>query len=819
MRKLLIVALFLVCYSLLSITRIPTFSPIASAQQSKSADSAKSNATPETEKLAPQEKPSQDKLLQDKSPQDKPPQDKLSQASGSITLRGRVVDAQSGEPVAKVKLNVLGSQQSATTDENGSFILQQLQPGELELYITTVGYGLVKRVVLVKDVDTETEIALNQEAAALTEQITVTAGPYEPVETNAASQQTLNKTELQDLSKVLIGDPLRAAQSLPGVTANNDLRSEFSVRGADFRRTGIYLDDILTDNFLHLVPGNDVEKITISVINTDTIRSVTLLSGAFPARFGDSTAAVLNLQTRDGNRIKPAFRIATGLQLGTSGVVDGPFAGKRGSWLVSARSSVLDYVARVVDSISNDDEDEDSSSADFSDIHSKIVYDLSPRNQLGGSAIFGVFLLDENVPRDQITDPNFSLKGHSRNLNVNAFWKYTPGPRLLAQTRVFGLRSEFGKRNRDDIALEDAPRTQLGVRSDINLLANRAHRVEAGLYVRSIHAEKVGNIFIFSDSPQPFRFESFDRRATEQGYYAQDTWSAEHLAISLTGGARIDHSGLTGETVASPRASFSIAPAKNWTVRAGVGRYYQFPDFDPLLGRLGNASLRAERATHYNVSIERMLGERTRVIAEAYDREDSNLLFSLSEPRIEAGSITFAQFPFRNALRGQSRGIELTLQRRSANRLTGWLSYAYSKTRLRDEQNDLSFAGDFDQRHTVSANASYRFTETFNLSGQWRYGSGQPLAGFFALNEGVLSVGSERNQLRFPAYSRVDVRVNKAFLFKKSKLTLSAEVLNVLNRENRSYLNFIGVVPGGRIFGDFAPSFPFLPSVGIAIEF
>jgi hypothetical protein len=646
MRKLLIAALFLVCLTLLSVTRTQLLflSSSVSAQQS---DPNKSSVSIEDVKRTPQ--------------------DRAQQSGRSVTLRGRIVDAQTGEPVAKVKINVVGSQQKATTDENGAFILQDVPPGEIVLYITTVGYGLVKRTVLVKGVDAEMEIALNQEASALTEQVTVTAGPYESIETNAASQQTLNKTELQDLSKVLIGDPIRAAQSLPGVVANNDLRSEFSVRGADFRRTGIYLDDILTDSFLHLVPGNQVEKITISVINTDTINSVSLLNGAFPSKYGDSTAAVLNLQTRDGNRIKPAFRIATGLQLGTSGVVDGPFANKRGSWLVSARSSLLDYVARVVDSVSNNDEGGNSGSADFSDAQSKVVYDPSSHHQIGASAIFGVFLLDENVPRDQIIDPNFALKGHSRNLNVNAFWKYAPGPRLLAQTRIFGLRTEFGNRNRDDIALDDEPRTQLGVRSDINFLARRSHRVEAGLYVRAIHAEKVHVLFDFFNPSQTIRLESFDRRATEQSYYAQDTWSAERFGLSLTGGARIDHSRLTGETVASPRASFALTPSRNWTVRAGAGRYYQFPELEPLFGRLGNTSLRAERATHYNVSVERAFGERTRLLAEAYDREDSDLLFSLSEPRLEMGLITFTEFPFRNALKGHSRGIELTLQRRSAN--------------------------------------------------------------------------------------------------------------------------------------------------------
>ena len=733
----------------------------------------------------------------------------------SASLRGRVVDAQTGEPVAKVRINIVGSDRSATTDDNGAFVFQDLQPGEIILYITTIGYGLVKRTVIVKDSDTETEIALNQETSPLTEQVTITAEPFEPIETNAASQQILNKTELQDLSKVLIGDPIRAAQSLPGITANNDLRSDFSVRGADFRRTGIYVDDILTDSFLHLVPGNQIEKITISVVNTDTINSVSLLSGAFPAKYGDSTAAVLNLQTRDGNRVKPAYRIATGLQLGTSGIVDGPFRNKKGSWLVSARSSLLDYVARVVESIDTDEE-KSSASADFSDVQGKVVYDTSSRHQLGVSTIFGLFLFDEN---EQIDDPNFALKGHSRNFNINAFWKYTPGPHLLAQTRVFGLRTSFGNTNTDSVDLEDKLRTQLGVRSDINILAHRRHRIEAGLYLRSMHGENVNNFFDLSNPAQPLRFGSFDRRATEQGYYAQDTLSLERLGLTLTGGVRIDHSGLVNETVASPRASFSMTPAKHWTIRAGAGNYYQVPEFDPLFGPLGNSNLRPERATHYNLSVERTFGERTRILAEAYDREDSDLLFSLSEPRLEAGSIVFTEFPFRNALRGHARGIELTLQRRSANRLTGWVSYAYSRTHLRDEQNNLSFVSDFDQRHTLSTHASYRFTGTFNVSGQWRYGSGQPIVGFFQGNREALDIASERNRIRFPAYSRVDIRANKAFLFKKSKLTLSGEILNLLNRENIGFLNLNVDRQGRRIFGSFAPSFPILPSVGIAIEF
>ena len=742
-------------------------------------------------------------------------QNQTQQPNRSRSLKGRVVDARTGEPIAKVKIIITGSfaQQSTTTDESGAFSFQNVQSGEVELYITTVGYGLVKKKILIKDDENgEVEIALNQEAATLTEQVTVTAGPYEEIETNAASVQTLNKTELQELSKVIIGDPLRAAQALPSVAANDDFRSEFAVRGAAFNRVGVFIDGVLTDSFAHTVQGGFPDSGSLSVINADAIGAVSLFSGAFPAKFGDRTAAVLSLETREGNRLKPAGRIAASLS-SVSGVVDGPFAGGRGSYLFAARKSYVGYVLRRI----NDANDIDNNFIfDFADVQSKAIYDLSPRHQLGISVIFGDSQYDRNRAPDEL-GINSVLQGDSRNLLLNAHWNYTPSARLFTQTRVFGLRTDFTNTNRDESILDDGQRTQFGVRHDINYLARPSHRIEAGLYVRSIRAERFDERFDFF---QPERdVLTFSERATEQGYYVQDTYTNERLGLSLTGGGRIEHSGLTGETLLSPRAALGLAPGSNWRIRAAFGRYYQFPDFEETFGRLGSPNLRAEQATHYNASVERTLGSRTRMLVEVYDREDANLLFSLSEPRIEAGQITFTEFQFRNALRGHARGIELTLQRRSANNLTGWISYSYSKTRLRDEQSHLSFISDFDQRHGVNAYASYRFTETFNLSGQWRYGSGLPIPGFLQRIGPDLFLASERNLVRVPAYNRIDVRANKAFLFKKWKLTLSGEVLNVLNRENLRYAGFDGYGSRGRVFGNLDKLLPILPSAGVAIEF
>ncbi len=735
-----------------------------------------------------------------------------------LTLRGRVVDAHSGEPVAKVKIVVSGSPQNATTDEAGAFTLTDVPPGELNLYITTVGYGLVKKTITVKEADAaEVVIALNQEAATLTEQVTVTAEPYAVTETNAASEQTLNKTELQDLSKVIISDPIRAVQSLPGVTANDDLRAEFAVRGADYRRVGIFLDGVLTENFLHLASGNADERVTLAVINTDTINEVSLLSGAFPAKYGDARAGVLLLETRDGNRIKPAFRFSTGLQLGTSGVADGPLANKRGSWLFAARSSLLDYLSRAIGKIGNNDTE--TGSVDFSDVEGKVIFDLSSRHRIGfGGYSSGLKFKESSLPNQ--LDPNAIFKARSRNSLVNAFWDYTPNSRLLVQTKIFGTRTNFKSTNGNNSILKDESVTQFGARSDLNFLVRPSLRIESGVYLRSISARQISNVFLFPLPGTRVNLETFDRRAAEESSYLQDTYTNQRHGLSLTGGLRIDHSGLTSETKASPRMALALRVRTSWTIRAGFGRYYQFPDFEAVFGQLGNRSLRAEQATHYNLSVERTFGDRYRALVEMYDREDRHVIFNLFQPQLQSKPITFAQLPFRNSLSGHARGLEFTFQRRSANRLSGWLTYSFASAHFKESPTGLSFAGDFDQRHTLSAYGSYRFTGTFNVSGQWRYGSRFPIPGFFRSQGSDIFLSSERNSLRLPAYSRVDLRANKAFLFEKWKLTLSAELLNVTNHKNLRVPIIDGIdLTTGRVFRHFGATMPVLPAVGVAIEF
>jgi hypothetical protein len=116
---------------------------------------------------------------------------------------------------------------------------------------------------------------------------------------------------------------------------------------------------------------------------------------------------------------------------------------------------------------------------------------------------------------------------------------------------------------------------------------------------------------------------------------------------------------------------------------------------------------------------------------------------------------------------------------------------------------------------------NYRFANNLSLSGQWRYGSGMPRVGFFRKEGSEILLGSERNLVRVPAYSRVDLRAGKAFVLKSWKLTLSGEVLNLLYHRNEFNIqsDLIRFQVTGRFISGLRESFRILPSVGVAIEF
>jgi hypothetical protein len=209
---------------------------------------------------------------------------------------------------------------------------------------------------------------------------------------------------------------------------------------------------------------------------------------------------------------------------------------------------------------------------------------------------------------------------------------------------------------------------------------------------------------------------------------------------------------------------------------------------------------------------------------EFYDRQDRDLMARpFLDPRILFNGSIFNALPnapLRNSQRGYSRGAQIFLQRRTANGFTGWISYAYGRAVISDGDLGVRFPSDYDQRHTLNAYVSRRLRTTINVSARFTYGSGMPLPGFYRLDGTAYFLASNRNGLRAPDYQRTDLRLNKAYVHKKSKATLFAEVVNLTNHHNRDFDS-----PGpydsvtGRTYPNFFSMFPILPSAGVVYEF
>jgi hypothetical protein len=170
-------------------------------------------------------------------------------------------------------------------------------------------------------------------------------------------------------------------------------------------------------------------------------------------------------------------------------------------------------------------------------------------------------------------------------------------------------------------------------------------------------------------------------------------------------------------------------------------------------------------------------------------------------------------------LNGTSRGLDLLFGRRATSGLTGWVSYTYARTPEHDRISSENFDGDFDQRHTLNVFVQERLSYRTAISLKLRAGSNVPMVGYFQGAPDALRLGAERNQVRLPNYVRLDLRANHTFTFTRRRLTLFVEVVNATNRTN------LGQAPGfvsGAAFtvvNETQKLLPFLPSVGILIEF
>lgn len=718
-------------------------------------------------------------------------------------IRGRIVDSSTGEHLAKVKVSAAGVE--VISDPTGSFALTGIGEGEQLLRVTAVGYRPFQIRVTVPS-SAEFEIALAPDTLRRSESVAVSAGAYVE-ETPSATSMTGN--ELKNLASVLADDPLRAVQGLPGVTSNDDFQAQISLRGAGFNRIGIYLDGVLLHSPYHTVQG-DPNNASLTIFNGDMLDAVNLHAGAPPSRFADRTAGALDVQTREGDRKR--FSVRGTISASNAGaMLEGPLAGGKGSWLVTARKSYLQYL------ISRTSDDQGLAFG-FSDAQGRVQYDVAKAWNVSLAVMHGSSGLDRTGAQLGLngvfkSDYDFTLSTLSA--------RYAPGRSFLATNRVALLRERYFNVNREARALGASGYGEWIWNGDATWQQSRWSAMEFGASARRVrddgYVSRLANVGFT-------RIDQYRGSGVRSGLYARQSLNLASGKVQLAAGGRVDQHSAASATgsLATPYASISFQPVAATRLSLAWGQYVQFPEIAQLFSPTGSRRLLPERATHYEATVEQRIGERTRVRVQAYDRQDRDLMFRpLFDARILNGRIVGGNLtgPIANTQRGYARGWSAFVQRRTANGLTGWIGYSWSTARVRDGALGISYPSDFDQRHTVNVFGSYRLRPSVNLSAKWLYGSGFPLHGFFTGELRSAFLSSERNRLRMPAYQRADFRVNKAFIRDRWQLTLFAEVINLTNHDNFRYDGFGFDGRTGAVRFSFDKMFPILPSAGLVVEF
>jgi len=735
----------------------------------------------------------------------------FSQEAGEV--RGSVVDARGGEALSNVAVELVGGAYRTTTDAEGRFSLPTVEPGDYVLNVSTVGYRLIKKPFHIDAGDIqEFDCILSPDTFRQTDSVEVSAGPFATLRDDSPSTLELSGNDAKNLASVLADDPLRSVQSLPGVSSNDDFDARFSLRGADFSRIGLYFDGVLLHMPFHTVEGTP-DTGSAAAFNGDMVEELELHEGAWPVRYADRSAGVLNVEERDGGDTGVSFRL-TASASNAGGMAEGPLGKKhKGAWLVTTRKSYLQYILERTAS---------NLSIDFAleDVQGRLSYELTPHNYVALDTLESYSSLDRSSAKSQLGINSLMEAGYHYTFG-DLTWRYAPADNLSVTNHAAWMREKFDDSNPTALPLGGGHYGEWVWNGDATWIWGPESTLDAGWSVRRLHDSGYANQF-YSGPPYVALLDHDDGTGLRVGGYVQQSWAFASGAVKLTAGARWDYHSLDAVSAATPAASASFAPARYTRILLGWGEYVQYPEISQLASPLGGSRLLPLRANHALGAVEQRIGERIRLRAEYNERDDRDLIEQpWYDPRILNGAIFT---PPVNALeynsgRGYARGFQFVAERRSANRLNGWVSYAYGVARERDGIDHTAYPSDYDQRHTVNIFASYRVRPSVNLSVKWMYGSGFPIPGFLRMQNGQYYLAGARNQLRFDPYQRLDWRINKSWTKNRYKMTLYGEVINLTNRSNYRFDSFNSFnAKTGLVSLSLDKLFPILPSAGIVFE-
>jgi len=743
------------------------------------------------------------------------------------TIRGRVIDAVTNEPLVGANVFVRETSFGAATDLDGRYTIRRIPPGTYRVQASVIGYRaqIDADIVVGAGRATQADFALKPTAIDL-EEVVVEAEFFRD---NADAQVSAQTLSYEEIRRAPGGqeDVVRAIAVLPGVVQASAGRNDLIVRGGAPSENLYVVDNLEIPNINHFGTQGATGG-PLSFINLDFVQDVTFATGGFGARYGDKLSSVMNIQLREGRTDRLGGKVTvSATQFGAN--AEGPI-GDRGNFIFSARRSYLDFIFKAAGF---------GFVPEYWDFIGKATYSLDRDNEL---SFLTIGVLDNvrffNDEEDQRFD-NSRILGNDQNQYFSSLsWK-----RLMKNGfMTFSLGRTFVDYSflqtdslLNPVFLSDSKEGETSLRADGVFLLDRTLELSFGAQGKTALIEGdfawTPTDASFLDDPATDNLENeWDTRAYKANAYVQGARTFfKRLRVTL--GARLDYFNMIDNPLAvGPRAALRYGLTEATTLSLSGGTYYQSPSYIWLVSNPANTRLDFVRVNQAVAGVEHLLRSDLRVRVEGYVKDYGDYPSSVDRPWLvlantgagfggaEEGFSSFGFDDLISAGTGYARGVELLVQKRlSEIPLYGIFSLSYNSTEYTaiDEE---SRPGLYDQRIILNLSGGWRIDENWEVSAKFRYGSGTPYTPF-SLGQGgrlVQNYAVDYNADRLPPFHSLDVRVDRRWNFTGWNLITYIDIQNVYNRENIQGYRYD---PRNNAVESTGGTIGILPSIGISAEF
>lgn len=735
------------------------------------------------------------------------------------TIRGKVVDVLTKEPLPGVNIIALDTEFGAASDIDGEFTISNIPVGLYRVQASFIGYKQQIRTDIV--VNSARPAVINfelQESAIELEGVTVTTDYFEKSPTELGNITALSYEEIRR-SPGGFEDVVRALSVLPGVAQAVAGRNDLVVRGGAPSENLYLVDEFVVPNINHFGTQGATGG-ALSYINLDFVSNTTFSTGGFSTIYGDKLSSVLAIKLREGRKDRFGGKgTISATQFGLN--LEGPVT-EESSFLFSIRRSYLDFIFNAAGF---------NFVPEYYDALLKYDYKIDNKNRISYLFVGALDRVKFNNENEEDIFDNAQILGSNQNQYVTGVsyrHLFDKGFYTLSLSRNYIKYESF----QNDTLLQP-------------LFLNNSKEAEHELKFNSIFKLYKESEFTLGFSAKHIDFESdlflsnyvttfgdsllLNSLNTRKNYYKLSAFTQfstrlfDRLNVSV--GVRGDYfNAIENKIYASPRISFSLPLTASFSLNLSSGFYHQFPSYIWLNTFESNTKLKAVKVIQYIAGIEHILRSDIRFKLEAFYKDYSNYPASTLRDYLVlantgagyGGSPTnfdsFGLDPLISKGVGDAKGIEFSAQKRSSDvPHYALFSLTYSESKFKG-LDGIYRNGSYDQRWIVNLSGGYIFNERWEASFKFRFATGSPYTPYNS--DGTQSI-ENYNTMRYPDSHSLDLRIDRRWNFERWTLIAYIDVQNIYNRSNPSTINW----DYKEMKSDIVSSIGILPSIGVSIEF